>query len=265
MVCRRAELLARLNALLGEAYVVDVDRDAVRPYVHKSFQGDLGTLLWLYFEGLVPGLQKFVKRYGESGKTCFNRVVAQHRITLSVNPAGDKSDTISAAIYHGVYHILFHPDRFGMPGVVPSMHQDSISILKLIDPIQMSMNVLNGHSLEAVHERSKPPPTWDRLIEHILAPAQLPSSHIQYSELVSFRNNLQNSRDRLGQNGNTIASLVQELMTGEPFCVYREEVQSAKEAGRTRPFVIASDTAYIELNQEDLTEELVARMARCFT
>ncbi|KAJ7051614.1 hypothetical protein C8F01DRAFT_1376718 [Mycena amicta] len=242
--CRKAELRAQLKALLGEDYVLDVDRDAVSSYVQKSFQGDLGTLLWLYFEGLVTGLQKFVKRYGESGKTCFNRVVAQHKITLSVNPASDKSDTISAAIHH-----------------------DIISILNLIDPIQMSMNVLDGgESLVVVHERSQPPyPTWDRLIEHRLVPADMPSYYIEYSALVGFRNNLQNFRNRLGQNGNTIASLVQELMTVEPFCLYREEPKSAKEAQRTRPFMIANGTAYIELNQEDLTEELVASMARRFT
>ncbi|KAJ7051806.1 hypothetical protein C8F01DRAFT_1174106 [Mycena amicta] len=146
---RKDELHAQIKAFLGLDYVVDVDVRAVWPYVKNRSKRDFRTLLRLYVEGFISALRKYIARYGESGRKCFNRVVIQRKITLSVNPFDIYSDTISAAIRDSVYHILFHPRRFGSAGVVPSDHQNDITIQWLVDRIQLPMNVLDGYSLAA--------------------------------------------------------------------------------------------------------------------
>ncbi|KAJ7062469.1 hypothetical protein C8F01DRAFT_99318 [Mycena amicta] len=152
---RKNELHTRLKALLGVDYVVDVDVRAVWPYVQYRSRRDFGTLLWLHVEGFISALQKFIARYGEPGIICFNSAVTQRKITLSPNPFGRCSDTISTAIRDGVFHILFHPDRFGSAAVVPSAHHSAGSIKHIVDRIQLSMNVLGGGSLVPVQRSGK--------------------------------------------------------------------------------------------------------------
>ncbi|KAJ7067639.1 hypothetical protein C8F01DRAFT_1342900 [Mycena amicta] len=150
---RKNEFHGQLRALLGVDYLVDVDLGAVWPYVQYCSRHDFGTLLWLHVEGFMSALQKFIARHGKPGILCFNSVVTQRLITLSPNPFGRCSDTISTTIRRrdGVFHILFHPDRFGSATIVPSAHLSAGSIGRPVDRIQLSMNVLGGDSLIPVH------------------------------------------------------------------------------------------------------------------
>ncbi|KAJ7334268.1 hypothetical protein DFH08DRAFT_303266 [Mycena albidolilacea] len=52
-------------------------------------------------------------KFDENGKSFFNEAVTQSELTLTVNPLGDKGETISSAVKDGVYCIMFRHDRLG--------------------------------------------------------------------------------------------------------------------------------------------------------
>ncbi|KAJ7051816.1 hypothetical protein C8F01DRAFT_1237015 [Mycena amicta] len=258
---RKHELHAQLKALLGPDYVVDIDTRAVWQFVQMRSRRDFGTLLWLHVEGFISALQKFITMYGEPGQTCFNGVVTQRKITLSANPHGIYSDTISATIRDGVYQILFHPDRFGVAGVVPSVHHTARSIHRLVDRVQLSMNILGGASLaplETAKDEVVRELTWDEVGTAL----QVAGMHIYDTDsasLLVIKARLENIRARPERQDDAVEVLVEELLAEGGFDTRALLVQPEP---ANRSFVVDNGTAYIELTAKELSQEVLASVSR---
>ncbi|KAJ7051819.1 hypothetical protein C8F01DRAFT_1237017 [Mycena amicta] len=258
---RKHELHAQLKALLGPDYVVDIDTRAVWQFVQMRSRRDFGTLLWLHVEGFISALQKFITMYGEPGRTCFNGVVTQRKITLSANPHGIYSDTISATIRDGVYRILFHPDRFGVAGVVPSMHHTARSIHRLVDREQLSMNILGGASLaplETAKDEVVRELTWDKAYT-ALQVAGMPVYATNSASIRIIKECSENIRARPDRQDDAVEVLIEELSAegGDNTRALFEEPEPV-----ARSFVIENGTSYIELSPKELSQEVLASRHR---
>ncbi|KAF7309894.1 hypothetical protein MIND_00361700 [Mycena indigotica] len=119
---------ARIKAKLGVDYTININAAEVWAYasegdtsagtcfkgrVFTRFQLSLDLIASRYIEGFISGIESFISKYEDNGKTYFNEAVTQAEITLTVNILGDKAETLSADVKDGVYRILFRHDRLG--------------------------------------------------------------------------------------------------------------------------------------------------------
>ncbi|KAJ7043704.1 hypothetical protein C8F04DRAFT_943788 [Mycena alexandri] len=109
---KKEDFQARIKALLGVDMTININAAEVWAYADES-NTSAGTTFAGYVEGFVSALEEFMKKFDENGKSFFNEAVTQSELTLTVNPLGDKGDTIAADVKDGVYRILFKHDRLG--------------------------------------------------------------------------------------------------------------------------------------------------------
>ncbi|KAF7297693.1 hypothetical protein MKEN_01392600 [Mycena kentingensis (nom. inval.)] len=141
---------ARIKAQLGQDYTININAAEVWAYANEG-DTSAGTSFKGYIEGFITALESFIKKYEDNGKTYFNDAVKQAEITLTVNPQGDKAETISADIVDGVYRILFRHDRLGYN----QNWQDSC-ILPAVEsvPREEGYSLSTKHSIEDDYEGS---------------------------------------------------------------------------------------------------------------
>ncbi|KAJ7130699.1 hypothetical protein C8R46DRAFT_924784 [Mycena filopes] len=109
---KKEDFQARIKALLGVDMTININAAEVWAYAEES-NTSAGTCFSGYVEGFISALQDFMKKYEDNGKSFFNEAVTQSELTLTVNPNGDKGETITADVKDGVYRILFRHDRLG--------------------------------------------------------------------------------------------------------------------------------------------------------
>ncbi|KAF7320736.1 hypothetical protein HMN09_00159400 [Mycena chlorophos] len=152
---RKDELQTAIAALLGDEdcdWVIEVDAAVAWSYASKNGAEapSFGALLYTHLEAFVASLREYLQLYGESGKSCFLRAVTAHIVTFEVNPLGPSSDVISGSVSaDGIYRMLFHPGWFGHPSCDPPMLQVVQTIYNAVDPVQLSLQVLDGLTLRA--------------------------------------------------------------------------------------------------------------------
>nr|GAT48880.1 predicted protein [Mycena chlorophos] len=151
---RKAELQTALAALLGDedAWVIDLDATVAWSYASKNGAEapSFGALLYSHLEAFVASLREYLQLYGEAGKSCFLRAVTARTVVFEVNPLGQSSDVISGSVSaDGTYSMLFHPGWFGHPSCDPTMLQVVQTIYNAVDPVQFSLQVLDGLRLRA--------------------------------------------------------------------------------------------------------------------
>jgi len=103
----KSEYASKVAALLGETYSLEVDMNAIYPYADDgSWAKDRpGDMTKGYFEGFVTQLERYVKDYGNDGKTSFNQAVSTKKISFEVDDTG-KVGYCGCDIKDGRFRIL---------------------------------------------------------------------------------------------------------------------------------------------------------------
>ncbi|KAJ6619864.1 hypothetical protein B0H10DRAFT_1126131 [Mycena sp. CBHHK59/15] len=109
---KKEDFLKRIKELTGTDFNININAAEVWAYAEENNSG-AGTCFSGYVEGFIYALKSFMEKYEDNGKTFFNEAVTQSELTLTVNPLGDKGETITSEVKDGVYHILFRHDRLG--------------------------------------------------------------------------------------------------------------------------------------------------------
>ncbi|KAJ7073605.1 hypothetical protein C8F01DRAFT_1241900 [Mycena amicta] len=116
---RKAEFEKQLSDLLGVSWTYDFDILAVYPYAEKTdsaiCKDTPGTVLRLYMEGVITGIQWFVDTYGATGAAELNTLASAHTIFIGVGAPEKivRSCDSGTSLNNGALTILFHPERFG--------------------------------------------------------------------------------------------------------------------------------------------------------
>ncbi|KAJ7066525.1 hypothetical protein C8F01DRAFT_705007 [Mycena amicta] len=140
---------ARIKAKLGVDYTININAAEVWAYAAEN-DTSAGTCFKGYMEGFISGLEGFITKYEDNGKTYFNDAVKQSEITLTVDPRGDKGETLSAEVKDGVYRILFRHDRLGY-----NQNWQESTILPAIEAVEHEGFSLSAkHSIEEDYEGS---------------------------------------------------------------------------------------------------------------
>ena len=102
----RDSISAKIAALLGEPYSLEVDMHALYPYAAEGYAKDRpGEMTKDYFEGFVYQLESYLKTYGDDGKATFNSTVSTKQITLEIDDTGNISYS-GCDIKEGRFRIL---------------------------------------------------------------------------------------------------------------------------------------------------------------
>jgi len=109
---KQEDFQARIKELVGTDFTININAAEVWAYAEEG-NTSAGTCFAGYVEGFISALKNFMSKYEENGKTFFNGAVTQSELTLTVNPLGDKGETITSDVKDGVYRILFRHDRLG--------------------------------------------------------------------------------------------------------------------------------------------------------
>ncbi|KAF7370522.1 hypothetical protein MSAN_00684200 [Mycena sanguinolenta] len=109
---KQEDFQARIKTLLGKDFTININAEEVWAYAAEE-NTSTGGYFSAYVEGFISALEQFLSKYGEDGKTYFNEAVMQSQLTLTVNPLGEKAETISSDIKDGVYRILFNHKQLG--------------------------------------------------------------------------------------------------------------------------------------------------------
>jgi hypothetical protein len=105
----KADLEKQIGDLLGRPYTLDINMNACLAY---STTTDNGSALTNYIKYFTTNLESYLKTHGEEGKKYFNEAVSHSKISLAVEPSGEKSST-TAKVIDGSFVILFPHDSFG--------------------------------------------------------------------------------------------------------------------------------------------------------
>jgi len=129
----KANLEKQISDLLGRPYTIDVNLNECLAYSTTAQNGDA---LNNYFKYFITRLDTYVNKHGEEGKTHFNEAVSNSKISIAVEPTGEKSST-TGKVVDGVYVIHFPQDYWG------SWQQISDDdFLKAIDEVPRADNAL---------------------------------------------------------------------------------------------------------------------------
>ncbi|KAF7356514.1 hypothetical protein MVEN_00984900 [Mycena venus] len=109
---KKEDFQARIKEILGVDFTININAAEVWAYAEEG-NTSAGTCFSGYVEGFISALKNFMNKYDDNGKAFFNEAVTQSELTLTVNPLGDKGETINSAVKDGVYQILFRHDRLG--------------------------------------------------------------------------------------------------------------------------------------------------------
>jgi hypothetical protein len=102
----KESLATKVSSLLGEAYTLEVDMNAIYPYATYSYSKDRpGDMTKSYFEGFVYKLENYLKATGDDGKATFNSTVSSRKITLEIDDTG-KVSYCGCDIKEGRFRIL---------------------------------------------------------------------------------------------------------------------------------------------------------------
>ncbi|KAK7438589.1 hypothetical protein VKT23_017924 [Stygiomarasmius scandens] len=101
-----------VSHLLGFTFTFSLNPNEIWAY-NIRLKSSAGEVLERYVTGFVRSLKTYLDKHGKEGKENFNATVTAHKLSLSVNPLGDKAPTISCEIRNGVFVILFHYKRLG--------------------------------------------------------------------------------------------------------------------------------------------------------
>ncbi|KAJ7255508.1 hypothetical protein B0H12DRAFT_535537 [Mycena haematopus] len=159
---KQEDFQARIKNLLGRDFTINIDAEEVWAYAAEE-NTSTGAYFAAYVEGFISALTNFLNKYGENGKTYFNEAVTQSQLTLTVNPLGEKGETISSDIKDGVYRILFRYNELGynqswqddhiLPAVESVTREDFSLSAKYsieddyeanVEPLQQEINKLCG-------------------------------------------------------------------------------------------------------------------------
>lgn len=83
----KSNLEDKVKDLLGEKYSLEVNMLALYPYAADSSyaKSSPGSMVHNYFEGFVYQLERYINAYGADGKSTFNALVDQKKITLEID------------------------------------------------------------------------------------------------------------------------------------------------------------------------------------
>ena len=110
----KSNLATKVKDLLGEQYSLEVDMHAIYPYASDWAKTSPGCMVHSYFEGFVYNLEKYIITYGTDGKTTFNNVVSNKKISLEMDDVTPKRFTYCGCdIKEGRFRILAGEDYLG--------------------------------------------------------------------------------------------------------------------------------------------------------
>ncbi|KAJ7838024.1 hypothetical protein B0H14DRAFT_2361997 [Mycena olivaceomarginata] len=109
---KKEDFQGRIKELVGADFTININAAEVWAYAEES-NTSAGTCFSGYVEGFISALKTFMNKFDDNGKAYFNEAVTQSELTLTVNPLGDKGETITSAVKDGVYCIMFRHDRLG--------------------------------------------------------------------------------------------------------------------------------------------------------
>ncbi|KAF7343771.1 hypothetical protein MSAN_01958100 [Mycena sanguinolenta] len=109
---KKEDFQAQIKELTGADFTININAAEVWAYAAPDDPA-AGRCFSAYVEGFICALTEFMTNFKDNGKTYFNEAVTQSELTITVNPLGDKGNTIDSAVKDGVYCILFRHDRLG--------------------------------------------------------------------------------------------------------------------------------------------------------
>ncbi|KAJ6503783.1 hypothetical protein C8R45DRAFT_818142 [Mycena sanguinolenta] len=109
---KKEDFQAQIKELTGVDFPININAAEVWAYAAAD-DTSAGRCFSAYVEGFISALKAFMEKFKDNGKTYFNDAVTQSELTITVNPLGDKGNTIDSAVKDGVYCILFRHDRLG--------------------------------------------------------------------------------------------------------------------------------------------------------
>ncbi|KAF5311022.1 hypothetical protein D9619_007900 [Psilocybe cf. subviscida] len=147
---------AKIAELLGFPLTFNFDLNAVWAYSQDNAP-TAGYICGGYVEGLISALERFVDKFGDTGRAYIKNAVTTGEVRLAVN---DKkpNETIDGDVRDGVYYILFGADRLGS-----NQGYQFDELTRAINRVPyQGFTLLAKHSMETVYE-----PEIDEVREHI--------------------------------------------------------------------------------------------------
>src|SRR5579859_3873128 len=110
----KSNLATKIQELLGEPYSLEVDMLALYPYASDWAKTSPGAVVHNYFEGFVYQLERYLTNYGADGKSTFNAVVSEKKITLEIDDVTPKRFSYCGCdVKEGRFRILAGEDYLG--------------------------------------------------------------------------------------------------------------------------------------------------------
>lgn len=110
----KSNLATKIQELLGESFSLEVDMLALYPYASDWAKTSPGAVVHTYFEGFVSQLERYLTKYGADGKSAFNAVVSEKKITLEMDDVTPKRFTYCGCdVKEGRFRILAGEEYLG--------------------------------------------------------------------------------------------------------------------------------------------------------
>ncbi|KAJ3339783.1 hypothetical protein HDU93_007782 [Gonapodya sp. JEL0774] len=110
---KKADFEAKLSGLLGTAWTVDVNANAILPYADEGEWNSVGDSIARYIEDAIDKLKYFLgKPQGELLKSELNTVCDKHVLSLAFDEEGKVPYYNATEIKDGVTRILFKEGKF---------------------------------------------------------------------------------------------------------------------------------------------------------
>jgi len=107
----KPQLEARLSALMGVPWIVDIDIGGVYAYAKEGYAKDNpGKMITKYITDTITNLEEFLRKYGEDGKVELNTLASSHSVTLVPSESVHYSGCDVAS---GSLRILFNEKYLG--------------------------------------------------------------------------------------------------------------------------------------------------------